>query len=33
VPSIAEAVRLIEAMVPEAPKSTLLSRLRNVIGI
>ena len=33
VPSIAEAVRLIEAMVAGAPKSTLLSRLRSVIGI
>jgi hypothetical protein len=33
VPSIAEAVRLIEAMVPAAPKSTFFSRLRSVIGI
>jgi len=33
VPSIAEAVRLIEAMVASAPKSTLLSRLRSAIGI
>jgi len=33
VPSIAQAVRLIEAMVPNAPKSTLFSRLRSVIGI
>jgi hypothetical protein len=33
VPSIAKAVRLIEAMVPNAPKSTLFSRIRSVIGI
>ena len=33
VPSIAEAVRLIEEMIPSAPKSTLFSRLRSVIGI
>jgi hypothetical protein len=33
VPSIAEAVRLIEAMIPGTPKSTLFSRLRSVIGI
>ena len=33
VPSIAEAIRLIEAMVSSAPKASLLSRLRSVIGI
>jgi len=32
-PSVAEAVRVIEAMIPDTPKSTLFSRLRSVIGI
>ena len=33
VPSVAEAVRLIETMVSSAPKASLFSRLRSVIGI
>jgi hypothetical protein len=31
--SVVEAVRVIEAMIPELPKSTLFSRLRSAIGL
>lgn len=33
VPSVAEAVRLIEGMIPRTPRATLFSRLRSVIGM